>query len=606
MSGAARRAAPRRDESGAVTVMVAMSMVAVLVAAAMVLDFGIARLDRQQNKAVADAATTAGMRGLDMGDAETHSFNGVCQALDFLKANKPALASLSWAPCSDPARLATICEWDDPLTHASFTGSANGITVEIRSPYDLASSGWPEEELDTLAADQLTAEDSCSQMSVVVRQTRQPGLGSLATDSDLTTSVRSVGRVSRGTRDDQPVALLLLERAGCSAIEVNGINAFVRVLATGNVPGLIHSDSTGEACEGSQRILVGDHPDGVIAQAGVGSPGLIRVRAFGTAEGVYSYDSATNVVAEGGAVGPGPLVGRGPVDARYMSATRAAISDYETAAASAGAGWTRLDCGAAKADLQSAPGRLWINCGNKSFNTSDLTLTASEIFFDAKSVTAPNLSMPNAARVYVRGDGAPNGAGISVQGSSSFSMGRGSSNSTCPDTTTTPTLTRSRLVIGAGSFISNPTSTVRLCGTTVILRGGVTGGCVPSTYGTAPSDTVLCNGRLGLSGSTDWTAPNSVSGQATPADWNDFEDLAVWTEASATHNMGGGARMRLSGVFFLPNGEFKVNGNGVQDVRNSQYIARWFRADGNSRLDLQPLPFDVVGVPALTGFQLVR
>lgn len=606
MTPGRRSVRARSDETGAVTIMVAVSMVAVLVAAALVLDFGIARLDRQQNKSVADSAVTAGMRGLDMGDARTHSFNGVCQALNFLKASKPALASLDWAPCSDPAKLATICKWDDPLTHAAFTGSAGGITVEIRSPYDLTSTGWAEEQLATLAADQLTAQDSCNHLAVVVRQTRQPGLGSLATDSDLTTAVRSVGRVAEEVLDDQPVALLLLERMGCSAIEVNGSNSFVRVLASGNVPGLIHSDSTGELCSGNQRILVGDHPNGIIARAGANGPGLIRVRALGTLAGARAYDSATNVVAEGGAVGPGPLVGRQPVDARYMPAARAAISDYEAVAATGGTapGWTSKNCNVSKAQLEAVTGDLWISCGNNSFNTSDVTLNASRVYFDAKSVSASNLAIPNATRVYVRGDTSTNGDGISVSGS--FSMGGGSGNASCPNTVTTPTLTRARLVIGAGSLTATPSTSVKLCGTTVVLRGGVTGGCIPSSYGAAPIDSVSCNGRLSLAGATDWTAPNSVAGQSTSADWGDFEDLAVWTEASGSHTMGGGAFMRLSGVFFLPNGEFKVHGGASQDVRNSQYIARTFRAEGGSTLELQPNPYDVIGVPALTGFTLVR
>ena len=591
--------------------MVAMSMVAVLVAAALVLDFGIARLDRTQNKSVADSAVAAGMRGLDMGDARTHSFNGVCQALNFLKANKPALASLSWAPCSDPNRLATICEWDNPLTHASFTGSANGVTVEINSPYDLtstSSTSWEEETLGTLAADRLTSQDSCNHLSVVVRQTRQPGLGSLATDSDMTTAVRSVGRVAETTLDDQPVALLLLERMECNTVVVNGTNSFVRVLANGVTPGLIHSDSTGELCTGSQRILVGDHPSGVIARASSTSPGLIRVRAIGTSKGVHGYDSATNVVAEGGVVGPGPLVGRRPVDVRYMAASKAAIAEYETVAATNGnaPGWDKLDCGASKAALESKLGKLWINCpdGAKTFNTANVTLQATEIFFNAKTVAAADLAMPNATRVYVSGDTATNGKAIAASGS--FSMGPGSSNASCADTTTTPTLSRARLVIGAGSLSSNPSDTVRLCGTTVLLRGGVAGGCIPVSTGTAPT-TVTCNGRLTLSGTTDWTAPNKVAGQATPADWLDFEDIAFWTEASGSHDVGSsGATMRLSGVFFLPNGEFKVHGGASQNVRNSQYIARWFRADGGSVLEMQPNPYDVIGVPALTGFTLVR
>ena len=585
--------------------MVALSMVAILVVAAMVLDFGIARLDRQQNKSVADSAVAAGMRGLDRGDGKAHAFSGVCQALGFLKANKPALASLNWAACSDPQKLAAACQWNDPTTHAVFSGAAGGVSVEIRSPYDLATSGWPEEQLSTLAADQLTPEDSCDQLAVVVRQTRQPGLGSLATDSDLTTSVRSVGRVTEGTDDGQPVALLLLERRGCSTAEVNGANSYVRVLNSGPVPGLVHSDSTGEACTGNQRILVGDHPNGIIAKSGANGPGLVRIRALGTVYGTFSYDSATNVVAQGGAISPGPLVGRRPVDFRYMAAASAAIADYETQADGAGVGWTTKGCDATASSLAAVTDRLWINCGSRSFNTPDVTINASSVFFDAKSVAASDLAIPNARRVYVRGDTSPNGKAVSVQGSS-FSMGQGSGAGSCPDTMTTPTLTRTRLVLGAGSFFTNSSGTVKLCSTTVVLRGGVAGGCVPAVYGTAPSDTVGCNGRLSMGGPTDWTAPNEVQGQATAADWNDFEDLALWGEAGGAHDVGGGGFMRLSGIFFLPNGDFKVHGGAGQNVKNSQYIARHFRADGGSILELQPNPYDVIGVPTLTAFTLVR
>jgi hypothetical protein len=589
--------------------MVALSMVAILVAAAMVLDFGIARLDRQQNKSVADSAVAAGMRGLDMGDGRVHSFAGVCQALKFLQANKAGLSSLSWSACQDPLKMAAICDVADPRTQAVYTGSANGISVEIRSPYDLTTSGWPEERLSTLAGDQLTPQDACRHLAVIVRQTRKPGLGSLATTSDLTTAIRSVGRVEESVDDDQPVALLLLERTGCSAIMINGANSYVRVLANGNIPGLIHSDSTGEACTGNDRILMGDHPDGIIASSAARGPGLVRIRALGTPAAVTAYDSATNVVAQGGAAQPGPLVGRKPVDMRYMGAARSAVADYEAQYATGGAanqGWTSLSCNASAQNLQQVVGKLWISCGqNSSFNTPDVTLNASTVFFDAKSISASNLAMPNATRVYVRGDTSTNGSGISVQ-SGTFSMGGGSSNASCPDTRVTPTINRARLVIGAGSFFSNSSATVRMCGTTMILRGGVTGGCIPSAVGTAPSDTVTCNGRLSMGGTIDWTAPNKISGQATATDWNDFEDMAVWVEANGTHDIGGGGQMRLSGVFFLPNALFQVHGGSNQDIRNSQYIARRFRADGGSVMELQPNPYDVIGVPVLIGFTMVR
>lgn len=51
-----------RRERGAAALMVAMSLTLLLLAAAMVLDFGLIRFDKQANKSAADAAVIAGAR----------------------------------------------------------------------------------------------------------------------------------------------------------------------------------------------------------------------------------------------------------------------------------------------------------------------------------------------------------------------------------------------------------------------------------------------------------------------------------------------------------------------------------------------------------------
>ena len=76
-----------RTEQGAVAIVVAAAILALLVVTAMVLDFGLARMDRQVNKSAADNAVTAGIRGFDGGDANVYTFKGVCDALSYLRAN---------------------------------------------------------------------------------------------------------------------------------------------------------------------------------------------------------------------------------------------------------------------------------------------------------------------------------------------------------------------------------------------------------------------------------------------------------------------------------------------------------------------------------------
>ena len=64
------------DERGAVAIVVALSMVMLLVTAAMVLDFGVVRVDRQRAKSTADSAVMAGMRAADGKTGDVYSFPG--------------------------------------------------------------------------------------------------------------------------------------------------------------------------------------------------------------------------------------------------------------------------------------------------------------------------------------------------------------------------------------------------------------------------------------------------------------------------------------------------------------------------------------------------
>lgn len=602
----------RKSEAGAVAIIVAASLTMILIAAAMVLDFGVVRLDRQTNKSAADSAATAGLRGMDSNakyssNGLLYSFEAVCGALNTLKANNPDLAGLNWGSCADPDKLKIVCDPDNGTTHALFSGTTGSYQVTIQSPYDVASGGFAEESLPTLANDTGDPDlEGCDQIGVIVTQSRRPGIGSLATSSDLVSRVRSVGRVTLETEEDSGVALLLLERRDCDAIVINGFNSFVRVGAVGPSPGFIHSDSLGDICTGQQRILVGEHANGIVAARSGAIPGLIRVRAIGTASALRAYDSLTNVVAEGGQPTTGGLVTRSPADLRYIQGVRQAISAYQTEAGTGGTGWTLMPCNSSKAELEAvAPSaRIWIDCpsGSQTFNTANVELRQSEIFFNAKTVAANNLSMPNATRVYISGNPGTNGISLSVS-TTSFAMNQRTAGSpACPPVSTTP---RARLIIGAGSISANSGGNVRLCSTSVILVGGSPTGCVPTQVGTEPTSTP-CNGRITLGGPTTWTAPDRLDLNPTAADYLDLEDLALWTEADGSHDVGGGGVMTLSGVFFLPNGEFKVHGGAAQNVENAQYIARKFRADGGSNLLMAPNPYDVITIPVVGGFLLVR
>jgi hypothetical protein len=153
-----------------------------------------------------------------------------------------------------------------------------------------------------------------------------------------------------------------------------------------------------------------------------------------------------------------------------------------------------------------------------------------------------------------------------------------------------------------------------LCQTAVVMADNTgTPTCpLPPTV-TLPGPAPASNGcrgtvNLGGNGVIDWSAPNARNVAATPTDWLNLEDLALWTETSATSGIGGGGAMTVTGAFFTPNCDpFKISGGGSQDNgANAQFITRRLEVNGNGKLIMRPDPVDSVTLPAAPIIGLVR
>ena len=167
-------------------------------------------------------------------------------------------------------------------TWAVFDGNpVSGVEVEIRSGYDVndtSDGGFSDEAYhdDDGAADQ----GGCDNLAVIIRETERPGLGRVFHGGDLTSRIRSVGRAAFGSRTDHIIALLLLERRECAALDINGNSgAYVEVLSQGPRQGIIHSDSAGiDNCSSDNNVLnvnPAGPPARIIArQTASGTPGL--------------------------------------------------------------------------------------------------------------------------------------------------------------------------------------------------------------------------------------------------------------------------------------------------------------------------------------------
>lgn len=581
-----RRALRQRDERGAVAIIVGLSMTALLVIAGMVLDFGLIRVDRQVDRSAADSATLAGLHALNTGDGAPHPYVGVCTAVRYLKANSErfstidegngwtdGLGSQTGSGCSEVTLRNRACKPLDKTTWARFHWSGywqgTPLDVTVESGYDLAASTWAEDTLPASSSDTGVAEQQgCDHLAVTVKQTRKPGLGRLATSSDLTTSIRSVGRVMPVPGDVAP-AMHLLKRTGCPILVTgaSGGQSFVHVLGavatdgSGKTqPGTIHSDSNGSGCNGGNNSWVygGLAPHGIVAYAAPlasnpSSPDPAKpgsVTAVAVTEGLsgaivrdnvnYVYGSSVLDGTSGAKtdVTGRSLVTRGLVDDRYFPGVKAAIggtveySGGATAVFGSGASgppdgtWDRFTgpvdpCKPTQAQVNALnlteTSKLYVDCStNAGFAGpgSLLTVGAGTIYFRGTVSPSSTLKLPNAHHVYV-GNHTDRADAISVSTNTSFEMNNAPGNVDSTAKCNTGQLpSKAVLFVRAGAF-KQTGGTLRMCRTTAILMGGMPDGCVPTSVGTAPTVTP-CGGLVGSGqfsqngGGIDWTAPDTL------------------------------------------------------------------------------------------------
>lgn len=636
MHGRVRRRPSLRDERGAVAIVVAACMTVLLVTVAMVLDFGLVRVDRQVDRAAADDATLAGLHALNTGDGAPHPFMGVCTAIRYLRANSARFAgadeTTGWRDglgaatangCSDAALQAKVCKPTDKSTWASWrwTGVSGGLTldVQIQSGYDLAANTWREDSLPATNGDNgLSASQGCDNLAVTIRQSRKPGLGSLATSSDLQTSIRTVGRIRPQPGDSAP-AMLLLKRTGCPVLTTGagGGQSFIRVAGAISTdgktqPGTIHADTDAAGCNGGNNgwIYGGLANLGIVAYAAPlasnptavdpGKPGSITSTAVAngfTGSGVRdSLDHVHGSSALGGSggvkteVAGRPLVTRGVVDDRYFAGVKSGVAGAASLFSAGSSGppdssWVTFPAsvdackptqGEVNALSLTAASRLYVDCTtNAGFGgpNTGLTINAGTVFFRGLVSPSSQLKLPNAHHVYVRN--APDGTNaVNLSNNTSFEVNTAGNLDASGNCSTGLAPSKAVVFVQRGQF-KQTGGVLRMCRTSVILMGGRSDGCVPGTSGTAPSSTPCTgvNGGLGSGqftqngGDVDWTAPNALDattdagGGVTPeavAAWGDPngpEDLALWSESGTNSSSTYGM---TGGGLFRVRGVFMV------------------------------------------------
>ena len=237
-------------------------------------------------------------------------------------------------------------------------------------------------------------------------------------------------------------------------------------------------------------------------------------------------------------------------------------------------------------------------------NATDLVFSGTVEVGSSNSLTAPVVQ-----RMYVRGVSATTGTGFDIKGDTRIHAGTTAAPRTCAAQQTASPTSRNELVVLQGP-VSSTGGNVFLCQTTLVMAD-TTGTCLEPLTATVPGPTPYtntCRGtvNLGGNGAIDWSAPNTVSTAAS--NWDNLEDLALWTESSDISGIGGGGAMAVTGTFFTPNCDpFKISGGGSQtNGANAQFITRRLEVNGNGQLTMRPNPADAITIPVAPTLGLVR
>lgn len=645
----------RDRESGAVVVLVVLSMLAVCMIAALVLDQGRLRTDRRFNKSVTDVAADAGVSRLSFGP-----WAGVCRARLYLLDNAKAFTAFdagseTWSNAASPASVyasspcpadtlapdAAPCSPNNPSTWAKLQATASGgrFTIEIDSGYAMPDARFTEDTGRSDTGD--PSQGGCDNLAVIVTQRRPTSFFQVAGSNMMTSVVRSVGRLNAIETVDFVAALQLLEQHKCGVLQTGGANTRVIAQPYQTYPGTIQIDSADDSGSCPQPIInaqaTATGPSVVACSTNSTTPGCsLGTGANASRIGVYALNfsrpAAEIATAYPSTYGDtpaqaSPRTGRTFADRRYrqnVSDLDASVQGILTGNAGKPPGCTTIvsnsctgngltwlvlqptDCGSLTTFFLT-PGRttaqnIWFNC-DLNVNVP-LSLTASNSYIAVTGQLAVNstFTITDPRKLYVGGQSTGSKIGLDVGGATSiFNLNTGAG-ATC--NLRTGAGHADIMVVGNGAMRVASGATIHLCQTFMELASGY--GKVPATDGTPPCQTATCSSYSGTisvsSGSfVDWSAPNEISGRLPTTTelttTNKFEDLAFWTEAGGnTNSMSGSSSTSMAGSFFMPNADsFNLAGGGSLPVYlSAQFIATSMKVTGGATVSLVPNPLDSI------------
>lgn len=289
-------------------VVVALSITALFVIVALVIDLGVTRSDRRAGqRAVDNAAASAGQTFKDSnGDPVA-----ACEdALGYLRVTLDAdpFIGVAGATCASQFG-ATTCVDTTQRTLEAVSGNFRATLhypVTDSSPLMARTSTIGN---TGVALDAAVDGRGCERFGVQLTTTGDAFFGGVAGSDGRTSTVHAVSLVQASTDTSEVAALLLLERVGCGALQTSGggdQGSGILVKAPGStVPGIIASDSAGQTGPCTEN----NNADGwviygtALPAAGGGGPSITAQAASSTVPGIISV-YAESIGGRSGYVAP--------------------------------------------------------------------------------------------------------------------------------------------------------------------------------------------------------------------------------------------------------------------------------------------------------------
>ena len=570
----------RRDDRGVALILVSLSMVAMLLIAAIVIDLGSLRNSARQDQSIADFAALAAGQKLGLAD-----FDGACEAaINSINTNAVGIPGIT-ASSFCTTMNSTVCS--DPISgssQATPSTTSGKYTVTVHYPVpdtEIADAVYGAGKKDGTA---------CERMRVIVTTSEPALLGTVAGHAGYSATRSATVKAAQGISKRVP-ALWLLDPTGCVSLAVSGGSQITvgDTTASPIVPGFVAIDSDGTGCTGSSTTVSATGSGTVVkAIPTTGDTiGQIRLRAMpksATSCAASTRHDCAQTDIDNSRLLPQPTPGgrttRAPVDWRW-------------------------NC---KTSYPNYHGVLVPGCDDA------LATPPTPAYLDQLRTAVGTTGMPSSGtwnRWSTAGYGCNPGGVIAVTGNwwvdcSSFSVGNGTSVSFGGN------------VVFDGDVGMSNGGTLRLnWGTTAatLPASCVTTLCVGTAAQTAAfvyvrgsHDISMTGGSFVANNAMVYVNDGIVSVNSAPPTWlaptdGPFKGLALWAEKSSSgFSMAGGAGVNLRGSFFTPEAApFSLTGGGNWAQQNAQFISYQLKVSGGGQLAMAPDPNIAITVPPEAG-----